>query len=120
LNELLQKNQNYDWTGNQQIAFDKLKQKFLEELVLLLPDQTRPFQIESDASKYASGAVLMQTDVNGDRHPCAYLSKSFSPAERNYEVYDRELLGIIVLYENGDTMSKVPLMKLSSILIIRI
>jgi len=54
----------------------------------MLPDQTRPFQIESDASKYASGAVLMQTNVNGDRHPCAYLSKSFSPAKRNYEVYD--------------------------------
>ena len=67
----------------------------MEEPVLLLPDQTRPFQIESDASKYASGAVLMQTDINGDRHPCAYMSKSFSPAERNYEVYDRELLGII-------------------------
>jgi len=74
---------------------EKLKQKFLEEPVLLLPDQTWLFQIESDASKYTSGAVLMQTDVNGDRQPCAYLSKSFSPAERNYEVYDRELLGII-------------------------
>ena len=67
----------------------------MEEPVLLLPDQTRPFQIKSDASKYASGAVLMQTDINGDQHPCAYMSKSFSPAERNYEVYDRELLGII-------------------------
>jgi hypothetical protein len=55
----------------------------------------QPFQIESDASKYASGAVLMQTDINSDRHPCAYISKSFSPAKRNYEVYDRELLGII-------------------------
>ena len=61
----------------------------------MLPDQMRLFQIESDTSKYASGAVLMQTDVNGDRHPCAYLSQSFSPAERNYEVYDWELLGII-------------------------
>ena len=67
----------------------------MEEPVLLLPDQTRPFQIESDASKYALGAVLMQTDINGDRHPCAYMSKSFSPTERNYEVYDRELLAII-------------------------
>ncbi len=36
----------------------------------------------------------MQTDINGNQHPCAYMSKSFS-AERNYEVYDRELLGII-------------------------
>jgi len=37
----------------------------------------------------------MQTNINGDCHPCAYMSKSFSPAEHNYEVYDRELLGII-------------------------
>jgi RNase H-like domain found in reverse transcriptase/Integrase zinc binding domain/Chromo (CHRromatin Organisation MOdifier) domain len=60
-----------------------------------MPDPTRPFQIEADASKYASGAVLTQLDGNGDRHPVAYLSKSFSPTERNYEIYDRELLAII-------------------------
>ena len=56
---------------------------------------TKPFVVESDASKYASGAVLRQQDNNGDWHPCAYLSKSFSPTERNYEIYDRELLAII-------------------------
>ena len=93
LNELLHKDQGYDWTPTQQLAFDILKQCFMEEPVLLLPDQTQPFQIQSDASKYASGAILMQTDINGDRHP---MSKSFSPTERNYEVYDRELLGIIL------------------------
>ena len=60
-----------------------------------MPDQTRPFQIECDASKYASGAVLTQTDSNGDRHPVAFISKTFSPTERNYEIYDRELLSII-------------------------
>jgi hypothetical protein len=81
LNKLLQKNQSYHWTANQQVAFEQLKQKFQEEPVLILPDQTRPFQIESDTSKYASGAVLMQTDINGDQHPCAYISKSFSPAK---------------------------------------
>src|SRR6266567_9613196 len=61
----------------------------------MMADQTRPFQIECDASKYASGAVLTQTDGNGDRHPCAFISKTFSPTERNYEIYDRELLSII-------------------------
>ena len=80
----------------------------MEEPVLLLPDQTRSFQIESDASKYASGAVLMQTDVNDDRHPCAYMSKSFSPAERNYEVYDRELLGIICALRDWRHYPRVP------------
>ena len=37
----------------------------------------------------------MQKDTNGDYHPCAYHSTSFSPTERNYNIYDRELLAVI-------------------------
>ena len=44
---------------------------------------------------YASGAVLTQVNGNGKRHPCAYISKTISETERNYEIYDRELLAII-------------------------
>ena len=77
------------------MAFDTLKQRFTTEPVLMMPDQARPFQIEADASKYASGAVLTQMDSNGDRHPVAFLSKTFNETERNYEIYDRELLGIL-------------------------
>ena len=51
--------------------------------------------VEADASEYATGAVLMQKDSNGDLHPCSFISKTFSPAERNYQIYDKELLGII-------------------------
>lgn len=61
----------------------------------MMPDQTKPFQIESDASKYATRAVLTQLDSNGDRHPISFISKTLSPTERNYEIYDQELLGII-------------------------
>jgi len=46
-----------------------------------MPDQTRAFQIEADASKYASGAVLTQEDKFGERHPVAFLSKSFTATE---------------------------------------
>ena len=95
LNNLLKKDVKFDWTPECQLAFDTLKRKFTKEPVLMMPDQTRPFQIECDASKYASGAVLTQTDSNGDRHPVAFISKTFSPTERNYEIYDRELLSII-------------------------
>jgi hypothetical protein len=63
--------------------------------VLAMPDPDRPFQIESDASKYASGAVLTQKDANGHRHPICFLSKTCTPTERNYQIYDREMLGII-------------------------
>ena len=34
--------------------------------MLMMPDQTKPFQIGTDASKYASGAILTQTNTNGD------------------------------------------------------
>ena len=61
----------------------------------MMPDLMKPFQIETDASKYATGAVLIQLDSNGDHHPISFISKTFSPAERNYEIYDRELLAII-------------------------
>ena len=95
LNDLLKKDRKFEWTQECQTAFDTLKQRFTEEPVLMMPDQSRPFQIEADASKYASGAVLTQLDSNGDRHPVAFLSKTFTETERNYEIYDRELLGII-------------------------
>ena len=95
LNELLKKERKFEWTDECQQAFDTMKQKFTEEPVLGMPDHNKPFQIECDASKYASGAVLTHLDTNGDRHPCAFISKTFSPTERNYEIYDWELLAII-------------------------
>ena len=71
-----------------------------------MPDQSRPFQIKADASKYASGAVLMQMDSNSDRHLVAYFSKTFHDTERNYEIYDRELLESFVLLKNGGIIFK--------------
>jgi RNase H-like domain found in reverse transcriptase len=72
-----------------------MKKQFTEEPVLLMPDQLKPFQIKSDTSKVATGMVLTQLDSNGDRHPVAFLSKTFMETERKYKIYNQELLGII-------------------------
>jgi RNase H-like domain found in reverse transcriptase/Integrase zinc binding domain/Reverse transcriptase (RNA-dependent DNA polymerase) len=95
LNNLLRKDAKFDWNDQCQEAFETLKGRFLQEPILMMPDYSKPFQIKSDASKYASGAVLTQTDINGDRHLVAFLSKTFTDMERRYEIYDRELLGIV-------------------------
>jgi len=63
--------------------------------VLRNPDPTRQFAVATDASLVATGAVLLQTDDNGQYHPCGYLSQSLNLAERNYQIFDRELLAII-------------------------
>jgi RNase H-like domain found in reverse transcriptase/Reverse transcriptase (RNA-dependent DNA polymerase)/Integrase zinc binding domain len=95
LNNLLWKDTKFDWNNQCQEAFKTLKGRFLQEPVLMMPDHSKPFQIESDTSKYASGAVLTQMDINGDRHPVAFLLKTFTDMEHWYEIYDRELLGIV-------------------------
>ena len=85
----------------------------------MMPDQSRPFQIKTDASKYATGAVLTQLDSNGDRHPVSIISKTFSLAERNDEIYDWELLRSLEHWKNGDTTSKDLHIQQSSYLITR-
>ena len=93
---LTHKNHPWSWMEPQQTAFDALKLIFSSSPVLCIPDVTRPFTLMTDASLLAAGAVLMQSDEAGDLHPCAYFSKTFSPAERNYNIYDRELLAVIL------------------------
>jgi RNase H-like domain found in reverse transcriptase/Reverse transcriptase (RNA-dependent DNA polymerase) len=95
LHDLTKKDKKFEWTTNCQKAFDTMKKRSMEEPVLLMPNQSKPFQIESDASKVATGAVLTQLNSNGNWHPVAFLSKTFSETERKYKIYDQELLGII-------------------------
>ena len=93
--DLTKKDTPWNWNNSCQNAFNRLKNCFLTKPVLHLPDTSKPFAIATDASKYASGGVLLQADSNGEWHPCSYLSQSFRAAERNYDIYDRELLAII-------------------------
>ena len=53
----------------------------------------------TDASLLAAGAILLQNDANQDLHPCAYFSRTFTPAQRNYDIYDQELLAVILALE---------------------
>ncbi|CAJ0953609.1 unnamed protein product [Ranitomeya imitator] len=50
--------------------------------------------MEVDASFVGAGAVLFQKDAQGRKHLCFFLSKTFTPAERNYSIGERELLAM--------------------------
>ena len=64
-----------------------------------MPNKAKAFTVKSDASKFATGTVLQQADINGDMHPCGYLSQSLDTAQQNYEIYDRKLLEIVCALE---------------------
>ena len=79
--DLTKKDTPWNWNNSCQNAFNRLKNCFLTKPILHLPDTSKPFAITTDASKYASGGVLLQADSNGEWHPCSYLSQSFGAAE---------------------------------------
>ena len=83
------------WGPTQATAFQELQTAITTSPVLLLPDYGKPFTLITDASDYATGAILEQEDTFGQSHPMAYYSKSLQPAERNYEIHDKELLAIV-------------------------
>jgi hypothetical protein len=94
--DLTRNDSKWHWDTLEQSALDKLKQSVTAAPVLISPDSTKPFRIEADSSDFATGAVLSQISTEDDKwHPVAFLSKSLSPVERNYEIHDKEMLAII-------------------------
>ncbi|KAK1617389.1 hypothetical protein QYE76_022906 [Lolium multiflorum] len=94
LNELTKKNVPFVWGKAQQKAFDELKKRLTEAPLLVLPDFSKTFEIECDASGLGIGGVLMQ---NGK--PVAYYSEKLDGARLNYPIYDKELYALVRVLE---------------------
>ncbi|KAJ3541602.1 hypothetical protein NM688_g6061 [Phlebia brevispora] len=100
LTTLTKKDQPWVWGEDQQNAFEALKKAFTSAPILRIPDDVNPFRLATDASDFAIGAMLSQKDPTDQLwHPVAFYSKSLNVHERNYEIYDKELLAIIQALE---------------------
>ncbi|KAI2658554.1 Transposon Tf2-9 polyprotein [Labeo rohita] len=88
------------WTPAAAQAYDELRQRFTTAPILHHPDPNLPFLVEVDASNTGVGAVLSQRQGQPLKtYPCAFFSHKLSPAERNYDVGNRELLAIKLALE---------------------
>lgn len=94
LTELLKSDRNFSWSEKEEAAFQALKKAVTNAPVLTLPRFDIPFQVTTDASGYAVGAVLSQ-ELNDGIHPVAFESRKLSPTEKNYAVHELELLSIV-------------------------
>jgi transposase InsO family protein len=99
LTALTRKDTPFNWTRDCQTAFEDLKTAFTSAPILQHFDPDREIVVETDASDYVSASILSQPDDAGILHPVAFFSKKHSPAECNYEIYDKELLAIIRCFE---------------------
>src|SRR5204863_1694539 len=74
-----------------------------------------------DTFDYTLGACLSQKDDQGCMHPVIFLSQKFSPVEFNYQIHDKKLIWLLLLYvRNGDSTLKKLLTLLLSTLITKI
>ena len=67
-----------------------MKKAVIEESVLALPDHTKVFEIQTDASNFAVGGILMQ-----DRHLIIFESRKLNDIERHYMVQEKEMIAIV-------------------------
>ncbi|MBW0502394.1 hypothetical protein O181_042109 [Austropuccinia psidii MF-1] len=74
--------------------FQLLKEAFTTAPIIYHFNHSLPTFVETDASDYALGAFLSHVNDSG-KHPISFDSGKPLPAELNYEIHDKELLGIV-------------------------
>jgi hypothetical protein len=89
LNRTLKKN-NFAWTHTTEIAFEHLKQAIVEAPVLALPDFSKEFVVECDASRVGIGAVLRQ------ERPIAFFSQALQEKQLLLSTYEKEILALVM------------------------
>ena len=58
-------------------------------------DLDKEFRVEADTSNYAIGGVLSMKCSDKLWRPVAFISKSLSDTERNYKIYNKEMLAVV-------------------------
>lgn len=99
LTALLKKDCKFVWSDVQEEAFELLKATFMTYVLLQHPDPDKPFVLEVDASDFGLGAVLSQIDEDQNLRPVSFYSRQMCAAERNYPIYDKELLAVFAAFK---------------------
>ena len=95
LTALLGEGVEFSWDDDKERAFTALKDAISKAPVLRIFDPDLATTVETDASGFALGAVLFQTDEHGESRPVAFTSRKLNSAEQNYPTHEQELLAVV-------------------------
>ena len=95
LSKITKKKTEFSQNKEQQEAFNQIKQIFLKAPILEIYNLKRETRVKTNALDYALGAVLLQQCLDKKQRLVFYYLRKFSRAELNYNVYNKELIGIV-------------------------
>lgn len=88
-----------DWTLKSVAAFEQIKNALADASLLVHPSSNSEIRLVTDASDSGMGAALEQRDRSEESSsevwkPLAFFSRKFTPAQRVYSTFDRELTAV--------------------------
>ena len=101
INELLKKDNDWVWGDAQEIAFRQVKDAISSPTILAYYDPLKETVIQSDASSYGIGGVILQKHDDVLR-PVAFASRTLTSAEARYAQIEQELLAAVWCCEKFD------------------
>lgn len=97
LTELLKRNKpdKVQWGEQEQRALDSLKEALVSKPILVPPDFSRPYILQTDASRVSVSAILCQRHDDGKEHVISFAARKLLPRETKYSVIELELLAVL-------------------------
>ena len=100
LHDMMRKDQRWEWMERQEKVFKELKEKFINKLVLAVPNLDKKMRMEVDTSDYVIKGVLLIECKDKKWKPVVFLLKSLNKTKRNYKIHNKEMLAVIKSLEN--------------------
>ena len=94
--KLTKKNKLQKWQKKQQTLFKELKELFTVKPILKIYTLSLPTVVQIDVLDFILSVYLIQKYPNG-QYLVAYYSRKITPLELNYNIYNKELLGIVTV-----------------------
>ena len=85
------------WGLKQKKLFKDIKEKFIEELILKIYQLMLPTRVKTDILDFILGVCLLQKHADKVQYLVAYYSRKLILLELNYDIYNKELLGIVAV-----------------------
>ncbi len=92
----------FKWTNEHETCFRYLIKNVKKHATLYLPDPSKPYYVQTDASDFCGAGRVFQKDEQGDEKILACVSQTFTKTERAYSTVKKEVLALLYTLKTMD------------------